>query len=287
MFKNNFSYLPFGVDTIGLNICPLYVNTEMWEKGSLKRTNMKSHNGAVYYHSEEIKKIGESDFITLVKTRNPFNNCCSLFSIRIQQEVLLHQMNYLQQIVQILLELAEEGFLIFPHEINYSELYFWLTSSLANICSLTRLDLYMDFKENDFFQQNSTISIDHKPINTTYSPDHKQHRSLWACYDRRKRLIDKNQMKHFRANALEYPIRLEIRFDLYNFGNYLCLNLLNGTFLQIAENLTPTLANSWRKYKAYMTKGYNNNTYYNPFFNFIEYWSTQKHIPQSIIGMTL
>lgn len=287
MFKNNFSYLPFGVDTIGLNICPLYVNTEMWEKGSLKRTNMKSHNGAVYYHSEEIKKIGESDFITLVKTRNPFNNCCSLFSIRIQQEVLLHQMNYLQQIVQILLELAEEGFLIFPHEINYSELYFWLTSSLANICSLTRLDLYMDFKENDFFQQNSTISIDHKPINTTYSPDHKQHRSLWACYDRRKRLIDKNQMKHFRANALEYPIRLEIRFDLYNFGNYLCLNLLNGTFLQIAENLTPTIAKSWRKYKAYMTKGYNNNTYYNPFFNFIEYWSTQKHIPQSIIGMTL
>ena len=286
MFKNNFTYLPFGVDTIGLNISPLYVNTEMWEKGAFTKTNIKSYNGAVYYHFEEIKKIGESDFITLVKTKNPFNNC-SLFSIRIQQEVLYLQMNYLQQVVQILMELAEEGYLIFPQTINYSELYFWITSSLANICSLNRLDLYMDFREEDFIQQNSSITIDHKKINTTYSPDHKQHRSLWACYDRRKKLLDKNQMKHFKAKSLEYPIRLEIRLDLYNFGNYLNLNLLNGTFLQIAENLTPTIAKSWRKYKAYMTKGYNNNTYYNPFFNFIEYWSTQKRIPQTIIGMTL
>ena len=286
MFKNNFSYLPFGIDTIGLNICPLYVNAELWKKGAIKKLNAKNYNGSTYYHYEEMKKIGESDYVTLVKTLNPFNGQ-DLFSIRIQQEVLFIQMNYLQQVIQILMELAEEGYLIFPESINHSDLYSWIFANILYVCNLTRLDMYMDFTENDFIQKRASLTINNKIINTTYSPDHKQHRSLWACYDRRKRLIDKNQMKHFRANALEYPIRLEIRFDSYNFGNYLSLNLINGTFKQIAENLTPTIAKSWRKYKAYMTKGYNNNTYYNPFFNFIEYWSTQKRIPQSIIGMTL
>lgn len=285
MYTNNLTYMPFGIDTIGLTINSQYVNYETWAKGAHKKIDRKIRNGQESFNAELIKRIGDSDYLTLVTTRMPLS-LVDTYIIRIQQELLFHQMNYIYQITQIFMELAFEGYLRFPECRTNYELFNWIMCNMDNICSLRRLDFYMDFKETDFIQKQSKIRIDDSFINTTYSPDHKDHRSLWACYDRRKKLIAKNQIKHSVIAALPYPIRLEIRYDLHNFCHNLNLQILNGNFFQVATRLCPNIARSWRRYKQDITEGYN-ITCYNQLFNLIEYWSNQKKIPMCIDEWTL
>ena len=71
MYINNINYNPFGIDTIAISISPLFVNIEKWDKGAFHKKIEHCVNGNKIISVEHIKRIGEKDYLTLVKKKNP------------------------------------------------------------------------------------------------------------------------------------------------------------------------------------------------------------------------
>lgn len=255
----------YGIDTISLEVCKFYVN---WEKWSL------------YYDPTNSVKLEYKTFYD--------GNC--RYYIHIQAEALKLNLNYQDQVIALLWQLQlRYSVFNFPDlnelldcsMINYMykfpnlnneahALIDYLSMNFKLIFELRAFDFFFDFAEKD-------LKMFHFPNNyptTNYSGDHNG-KSLWCCYDRRAKLKKLNQMPYNIIDSMPYPYRIEYKLRTKN-CNILYWCNLNGTYHELFQRFSVTIAKSFKKYSCELASVV--QTSYHLYFNYILFLCNQKHI---------
>lgn len=239
--NRNYQEIPEGIDSIVLSVNWLYVNASKW-------------------HS-----FDNENSISLRRRFGYGNN--NYASISIQNEALRKDAfapTIKQQIIDLLLNLFHYGCLYIPviENLPINVQRQWIEMNIHQLVKLTGLDFFFDYKVNDIKIMPGLYET------TTYSQDHKQSRSLWIAYDRKRRLKALKRTKYKTIDDLEYPKRVETRFTRHT-CNYMNIDNLDYQYFKILENHLYLIARSWRKYSN--TVALVKQTSYHPLFNYIQF----------------
>lgn len=228
MYDTKHFLTPEGIDTISFEISSFFVNVEKWRSGTRVRPGITLRIRYSYLYS--------------IHTTYPVYIC------DVQFEALDMSKSFLPQIIEILYnDLYNGGYckFFFPTE-NVLIQRIMLFQCIHSIITLKELDFFFDFSEK------SAVMLGNMFPTGTYSKDHKRQKSLWIFYDRRKKLIQQNQIKHSEIMAMPYPYRLEIRLTTDN-CKYLSLSNLVGSYYEImTRKFRNFISKSWRKYNSQM-----------------------------------
>lgn len=217
-----------GIDTISFEVNSFFISKEKWRNGTRVRPGI----------TLRIKY----SYLYCINTTYPVYIC------DVQFEALDMSKSILPQIINILYyDLYKDGYcdFTFPTE-NEIIQRLMLLQCIHSIITLKEIDFFFDFSEK------SAVMLGNMFPTGTYSKDHKRKKSLWIFYDRRKKLIQQNQIKHSEIMSMPYPYRLEIRLNTDN-NNYLSLTNLVGSYYEImTRRFRNFISKSWRKYNLQM-----------------------------------
>lgn len=212
-----------GIDKIELQLNPSVLN-----KGMLNRKGPRQ-----VQPGEEWLTMRRSDFGFFLDIHFEWLNRFMTFEEAIAEAL------------QLILNLGYFQYPVFPGDLRFRELWHFC------VLDISEIEFFWDFPEmairvNEaaFTQQRRLDQYKHTWYSSDY--DRKKHRkSTWAFYDRRVKLLEKNQLPHDLVQLMAYPLRLEIRLVRSRGGGYLNMNNLRGNMHEVLGRYLPYIACSF------------------------------------------